>query len=462
MAAEHAADVWTSQQLPNGAGACAQGQGAGGGKGEGGGALHTATVGAHREEQQQQQTSPSGHAVLGGGGDSSSNADVAARAADALFLTGKVPPGTETSGYRFDSNEWVAEVKQQRNATWEWLKGVGSKVFEGVNLTRISLPVRLFEGRSYLERIRDNWVYLELLERAVRERDPVQRLRLVVAFGASGLCRQVSFAKPFNPILGETVNAEYDNGFSLACEQLSHHPPVSAYHLVPNDGSFEFSGWAGWSGKVYANSVKGFQMGVATLRCHATDGAAITWNLPTVCLKNISFGVRVLTYEGVMTFRDEANRLTCHLCVGNDEPAEGEGGADRAGGKRGGFWKRLGGSSKEKLSPDALTGRIVCDDNPGVALATFDGNWITHLDCDGERLWTPTMHCVRATSFERKLPSDASLRPDCQAVAARDWPRAQKAKEILENKQRADAKLRKEALKAQEKLQKLNRRNSRK
>ena len=82
----------------------------------------------------------------------------------------------------------------------------------------------------------------------------------MVAFGASGLCRQVSFAKPFNPILGETVNAEYTNGYTLACEQLSHHPPVSAYQLVPADGGFEFYGHAGWSGKVYANTVKGFQL----------------------------------------------------------------------------------------------------------------------------------------------------------------------------------------------------------
>lgn len=111
----------------------------------------------------------------GVGGAQLSNAESAAASADALFNTGKVAPGTNTMGYRFDSPEWEAEVKQQRKATWEWLKGVGSKVFEGVNLTRISLPVRLFEGRSYLERIRDNWSYLHLLERAVAERDPVRR-----------------------------------------------------------------------------------------------------------------------------------------------------------------------------------------------------------------------------------------------------------------------------------------------
>ena len=46
--------------------------------------------------------------------------------------------------------------------------------------------------------------YLDLLNAAAAEQDPVDRMKYVVAFALSGLCRQVSFHKPFNPILGET------------------------------------------------------------------------------------------------------------------------------------------------------------------------------------------------------------------------------------------------------------------
>lgn len=39
------------------------------------------------------------------------------------------------------------------------LKHVGSNMFrEGINLTKISLPVCLFEARSFLERMTTNWV----------------------------------------------------------------------------------------------------------------------------------------------------------------------------------------------------------------------------------------------------------------------------------------------------------------
>lgn len=62
----------------------------------------------------------------------------------------------------------------------------------------------LFEPRSFLERLTTNWEYNSLLVAAAACADPADRLRYVVAFAVSGLCRQVSFHKPFNPILGET------------------------------------------------------------------------------------------------------------------------------------------------------------------------------------------------------------------------------------------------------------------
>jgi len=35
--------------------------------------------------------------------------------------------------------------------------------------------------------------------------------------------------KPFNPILGETWQARMEDGTSMCMEQISHHPPISAF-----------------------------------------------------------------------------------------------------------------------------------------------------------------------------------------------------------------------------------------
>ena len=73
---------------------------------------------------------------------------------------------------------------------------------EGINLTKISLPVCLFEPRSFLERATSSWDFMDLLIRAAESQDPAERMKYVIGFAVAGLSRQVSFHKPFNPILG--------------------------------------------------------------------------------------------------------------------------------------------------------------------------------------------------------------------------------------------------------------------
>lgn len=40
-----------------------------------------------------------------------------------------------------------------------------------------------------------------------------------------------NWRKPFNPILGETWQASLSDGTTMFMEQISHHPPVSAFHM---------------------------------------------------------------------------------------------------------------------------------------------------------------------------------------------------------------------------------------
>lgn len=41
-----------------------------------------------------------------------------------------------------------------------------------------------------------------------------------------------SWRKPFNPILGETWQAQLSDGTVMFMEQMSHHPPVTAFHMI--------------------------------------------------------------------------------------------------------------------------------------------------------------------------------------------------------------------------------------
>lgn len=87
-------------------------------------------------------------------------------------------------------------------------------------------------------------------------------------------------------------------------------------------------------------------------------------------------------------------------------------------------------------------GSVVVDT---IVLATCSGNWLSHLDWGGERRWTLAEDAPEEWDpLPAPLPSDARYREDLAALAAGDLLLAQRAKEALEQRQRADAKLRKE------------------
>ena len=97
------------------------------------------------------------------------------------------------------------ELKCQEGIVMELVRTAGKTLMEGKNVVGVSLPVRIFEPRSTIERICDLWSFGPIyLSRAASINDPVERMKNVMTFSIAGLylgCKQL---KPFNPILGET------------------------------------------------------------------------------------------------------------------------------------------------------------------------------------------------------------------------------------------------------------------
>lgn len=53
-----------------------------------------------------------------------------------------------------------------------------------IDLVNFSVPVKMFEPRSYLEKLADVWVYPRMLSQASDTPDPVQRMKLVITWYA--------------------------------------------------------------------------------------------------------------------------------------------------------------------------------------------------------------------------------------------------------------------------------------
>ncbi|XP_018782726.1 PREDICTED: oxysterol-binding protein-related protein 2-like, partial [Bactrocera latifrons] len=108
----------------------------------------------------------------------------------------------------------------------------------GKELSKVTMPVTLNEPLSFLQRICEYMEYAEILNKANKEEDPADRMKLVATFAVSALASNWErVGKPFNPLLGETYELRR-NDFKILCEQVSHHPPISAFHAESSDYKF--------------------------------------------------------------------------------------------------------------------------------------------------------------------------------------------------------------------------------
>ena len=92
------------------------------------------------------------------------------------------------------------------------------------------MPVYFNEPLSMCQKITETCEYNDLLEAAASEENQYLRLAYVATYTISRFAAlNDRNTKPFNPLLGETYELVTEN-FKILTEQVSHHPPVTAFH----------------------------------------------------------------------------------------------------------------------------------------------------------------------------------------------------------------------------------------
>ncbi|CAN8003477.1 unnamed protein product, partial [Ixodes pacificus] len=128
--------------------------------------------------------------------------------------------------------------------------------------------------------------------------------KLVTAFAVSALASNLErLSKPFNPLLGETYELIREEvGFRMVCEQVSHHPPVSAFHA--ESPHFKVHGSVYPKLKFWGKSIEIKPEGhlCVTLLSH---GEKYTWANVNCCIHNIIVGKLWFEQYGLM-------EITCH------------------------------------------------------------------------------------------------------------------------------------------------------
>ncbi|KAJ3512733.1 hypothetical protein NLJ89_g3353 [Agrocybe chaxingu] len=124
--------------------------------------------------------------------------------------------------------------------------------------------------------------------------------------------------KPYNPVLGEFFRCRYDypdrsQAFYIA-EQVSHHPPVSAFFYISPENHVSIVGELRPKSKFLGNSVSTTMEGEnrVTLLGKPEDGEYVI-TMPNMYARGILFGKMVLELGDTCIAKNEKHGLFCDL-----------------------------------------------------------------------------------------------------------------------------------------------------
>jgi len=321
----------------------------------------------------------------------------------------RIPEGAKEGGLALLDKEVLDKL---RSAAKEMMKVAGRKILKGdFNLTTISFPIKCMKPTTALHNTLSSFSLAPLyMTRAGLVKDPVERMKFAVVTSIASFRYTSSFMKPLNPLLGETLHGTFEDGTQLYCEQTSHHPPISHFHIVGPDELYGINGYVNYSATAGLNSATVLNSGK---KCFwFPDGTKIVSNFPKESFSNTFWGTLRHETLGTMNFSDEEHNLECYIKF----------------------------APYKKKPSDYIEGMIV--ENNKTIKSKITGTYLGYIDFDGIRYWDIREISPYKMDFVSDLPSSGDNREDLTLLNCGDEDGAQRAKEELEKAQRKDAVLR--------------------
>jgi len=274
--------------------------------------------------------------------------------ADARGKEGK-ENGTATKG-KPEEEEEKLESLCGRNGEWENRKisimGVVGRFISQLSydqdLTRISMPSEFLNPYSILEVAATRYLArFESLTKANTQTSPAYRMLHICHFFLSTLYRMKLYKKPYNPIVGETHYCFVEKGGQktrYVGEQVTHHPPVSAFYLDNQEEGINMQGTISFGVKFHVNSATVATNGEMRIKLDKHDEEyTFSKSIPDLLMKNVVFGTRQMKWQkgvevscptsgfkATINFQDSGNSetLTGHITKEGEPVLHFEGSLD--------------------------------------------------------------------------------------------------------------------------------------
>ena len=207
-------------------------------------------------------------------------------------------------------------IEAQKDVIKYILKQIGTNFLKGKSIMNMSLPVDIFDDKSLLERSAGSFGYAPiLLGKAGESKDEVEQITLSTIFISTISTLQIKLVKPFNPILGETFQG-YLGGIPIFYEQISHHPPVSAFYMETE--TYKFYGSLDVKVDMGLNTAVGYSLGLIHIVFKSTN-LHLEGSRPAIELSGISFGARKHKLIHRIALMSKESKLYSEISFGKDK-----------------------------------------------------------------------------------------------------------------------------------------------
>ena len=313
----------------------------------------------------------------------------------------------------------------------------------GKDLSHFCTPVYLNEPLSLLQRLAENFQYSTLLNRAVTEPNQYLRIALIATFGLSAYAfSQYRTLKSFNPILGESFEyVDNDLGVRLYCEQVSHHPPISACFAEGNGFHIYSNTHAETKFMLMKGCLEFIPVGKTVVNLHNFNETYL-YTKPRIGVKNLIFGKTHLDCYGTLEVLNRRTGDTLILELFEE-------GSKHKHGSFKGTVKTVSGELKLKLEGNLMEQLDVVFMSSSNEEEGRETLWkrIDDQNSNDESKYFFTKYMANLNNINDELrdilpPTDSRFRSDQRALEEQNIELAEEEKKRLEQKQREARKYR--------------------
>ncbi|KAI9487522.1 MAG: hypothetical protein EXX96DRAFT_553596 [Benjaminiella poitrasii] len=309
------------------------------------------------------------------------------------------------------------------------LMGMISQLRKDMDLHRVTLPTFVLEPRSMLERVTDFMSHPNILIEASTKTNSLVRFLDVVKYFLSGWhIKPKGVKKPYNPVLGEIFKCKYkyDNGTEAVyvAEQVSHHPPISAFYYGSPDNGIYIYGDLRPKSKFLGNSAATLMEGENHIIFSHLHNEQYDVTMPNVYAKGILFGKMILELGDNCVVRCKTSDLICELDF-------------KTKGFFSGQYNSVSGKVKKESTDEVLY--------------EISGQWSNEIFIKMAKASNKSLFFdVKSSSIHPKIIEDIIYQDPLEsrrlwskvteAILKNDMDKATEEKTLIEDKQREDAK----------------------